>query len=219
MSNTAPNTGSRTWAIIGALGVGFIAVAVLVALYAIQIDRHDSKAEEAETHAQAVIYLQGAASEADAAGELVVAYVTEGDESLIPQIQEHSEAAIVGITNALSVSSSDEISAIARNGSSLADGAGQIIALMQTGNVEQAAATLEELRGSFAAFGTALEDATNSELDAAASLQTDADNADETASWLLIAALVFGVATGGGLLWGAARALRKHRIPETPTPA
>lgn len=219
MSNTTPNTGSRAWAVISALVLGCIAVTVLIALYAWQIDRRDAKLEEAEKHAESVITLEDAAADADIAGELIVAYVTQGDDSLIPQIQQHSEAALIGITSALAATSSDEVSTIAREGSALADGAGKIIALRQTGNAEAAGATLEELRGSFDAFGTALENATNAELEAAASLQTDADNADQTASWLLITAMAVGVATTGGLLYVVVSSLLKRRIQETATPA
>lgn len=219
MSDSTSNLGSRTWAMTGALVFGCVAVTVLLGLYAWQIDQHDSKAEEAEQHAQAAIYLQEAAADADVAGELIVAYVTEGDEALIPEIQHHSESAITGITNALSASSTDEVSAIAREGTSLAEGAGQIIALRQSGKVEQAASTLDEFRGSFDAFGTALNDTTNSELDAAASLLADSDTADQNASWLLITAAVVAAAICGGLLFIVTSALRKRGVSETPTPA
>jgi len=219
MSDSTSNLVSRTWAMTGALVFGCVAVTVLLGLYAWQIDQHDSKAEEAEQHAQAAVYLQEAAAGADVAGELIVAYVTEGDEALVPEIQHHSESAIAGITNALSASSSDEVSAIAREGTSLAEGAGQIIALRQSGKAEQAAATLEEFRGSFDAFGTALNDATNSEFDAAASLLADSDTADQKASWLLITAAVVAAAICGGLLLIVTSALRRRGVSETPTPA
>ena len=219
MTDQTPNTGSRPWAVIGALVLGCVAVTVLVALYVWQIDTRDAKVAEAEQHAQAVLHLQDAAADGDIAGELIVAYVSQGDDALIPQIQEYSGKAIISITSALSLTSSESVSAIALEGSSLADGAGQIIALRQTGNVEAAAATLEELRASFNAFGAALENATNSELDAAASLQTDADNADQTASWLLITAMAVGVSTGLGLLYVVLSSLLRRRVTETATPA
>lgn len=219
MTNTTPNTGSRTWAVIGALVLGCVAVTVLIALYAWQIDRRDAKVQESEAHAQAVIDLEDASADIDIAGELMVAYVTQGDDSLIPQIQQHSEAALIGITGALSASSSDVVSAIAREGSALSDGAGKIIALRQTGNAEAAGAALQELRSSFDAFGASLAEATNEELETAASLQTDADNADQTASWLLITAMAMGVATAGGLLYVVVNSLLKRRVQETATPA
>lgn len=219
MSNTNPGSGPRSRAAIGALVFGCLVVTVLVALYAWQVDRRDSKIDEAEQHAEAVLSLQDASSNADISGELILAYVSQGDDDLIPQIQEHSDTAIVSITKALSLSSSDEIAAIAQQGTSLADGAGQVIALRQTGNVEAAAETLNELRESFDSFGIVLDNATNAELDTAASLQTDADNADQTASWLLITAMAVGVSTAAGLVYVVASALLKRRVPETPTPA
>lgn len=219
MSNTTSNPGSRTWAIIGALVLGCVAVTVLVALYAWQADRRDAKLQEADKHAQAVIDLEDAAADIDITGELIVAYVAQGDDSLIPQIQQHSEAALIGITSALSTSSSDVVSAIARDGSALSDGAGKIIALRKIGDAEAAGATLEELRSSFDSFGAALDAATNEELETAASLQTDADNADQTASWLLITAMAVGVATGGGLLYVVVSSLFRRGVPESATPA
>lgn len=219
MSNTNSGPGSRSWAVIGALVLGCLAVTVLIALYAWQVDRRDAKLDAAEAHAEAVLNLQDAASNADIAGELIVAYVSQGDNDLIPQIQEHSDTAIVSITKALSLSSSDDVAVIAQQGTSLADGAGQIIALRQTGNVAAASGTLNELRESFDSFGIVLDNATNAELDTAASLQTDADNADQTASWLLITAMAVGVSTGAGLVYVVASALLKRRVPETPTPA
>lgn len=219
MSNSTSDQRSRTWAVTCALVLGCVVLTVLLALYARQIDQRNGKADEAEQHAQAAIYLQEAAADADVAGELIVAYVTEGDEALVPEIQHHAESAITGITNALSASRTDEIATVAREGTSLADGAGQIIALRQSGNLESAAATLEDLRGSFDAFGAALNDTTDSELNTTASLQADADKADEVASLLLIIAAVVAAAICGGLFFVVTRALRKRGVSETPTPA
>jgi hypothetical protein len=219
MANSTSNERSYTRVVIGALALGCVAMTVTLALYARQIDQRNGKTDEAEQHAQAAIYLQEAAADADVAGELIVAYVTEGDEALVPEIQHHAESAITGMTNALSASSSDEIAAVSREGASLADGTGQIIALRQSGNVELAASTLEDLRGSFDAFGAELNDTTDSELNTAASLQADADDADRAASLLLIIAAVVAAAICGGLFFVVTRTLRKRGVSETPTPA
>jgi hypothetical protein len=219
MENKPTDTGPRPWLTIGALTFGCIAAVVMLALYAWQIDVRDSKVEEAEGHAAAVQHLQDAATNGDVAGELLAAYVAQGDEALIPQIQTHATDGVAGLTAALGASGSDSISELASGGAALQGGAGQVIALRQAGDVEGALATLEEMRPQFEAFGLALEETTNGELNQAAALQNDADNADTTASWLLITALAIGVATTGGLLFVLGRSLLRRRVPESPTPA
>lgn len=215
-SNGAP---SRLLLTGGALIFGCVATLILIALYAWQIDVRDDKVAEAEGHATAVLRLQDAATNGDIAGELLAAYVLQGDETLIPQINSHADQGVGALTTALSASGSDAISELASGGVELTNGAGKVIALRQSGNIESAAATLEELRPQFEDYGIALEATTNSELETAAALQTDADNADTTAAWFLITALAVGFATGTGLLYVIARSLLKRRAPEAPTPA
>lgn len=218
--NAEPNSGSsRTWLTAGAIALGFVAFLALLAIYAWQIDVRDSKVAEAERHATAVLNLQDAATNGDLAGELLAAFVIQGDETLIPQIQTHADDGVAALTSALSNSGSGALVELSTGGVALTDGAGQVIALRQSGNVEAAAATLEELRPQFDEFGIALEAATNAELDEAAALQTDADNADNTAAWFLITSLAVGTATGIAVLYTIARSLMKRRIRETPTPA
>lgn len=215
-----PNTrGTHPWLAIGALAFGCAAFLVLLVLYIWQIDVRDSKVSGAEEHATAVLHLQDAAASGDIAGELLAAYVLQGDDTLIPQINSHAEDGVAALTSALAASRSDSISRLATGGIALTDGAGKVIALRQNGNVESAAATLEDLRPQFDQFALALEATTNAELEQAASLQTDADNADTTAAYFLITSLAVGIATVAGLLYVIGVSLLRRRIPETPTPA
>lgn len=217
--NAQESTQVPRWLSAAAIAFGCVVTAVLVALYAWQIDVRDSRLQEADRHATAVILLQDAAADSDIAAELLAAYAAQGNENLVPQIQARSVSATEAITNAVSASGSAFVSAIAVEGAALADGAGRVIALRQNGNVETALATIEQMRPAFDSFGIALEEGIGAEIDAAAGLQTDADNAGTTSAWLLVTALATGVATGGGALVLAVRSLLRRRAPETTAAA
>ena len=79
-------------------------------------------------------------------------------------------------------------------GASLAQGAGQVIALRQAGDAEGSAAAIEKLVPVFYEFRLQLEDATALEIQEVSSLRTKADAAGELALWLLIISGAAGAA-------------------------
>jgi hypothetical protein len=219
MSNETQSTNSRRWATPVALILGVIIFAVSIAGYAWQTSESNSQLDEAATHTTAAVHLEDAGVEGAIAGEFLANYVAEGDETLIPRIQEHAAAGVAGLTQAISSSGSDDLRQLALSGAGLAEGAGSIIAFRQAGDVPRAAAALQELGPAFDDFGASLQTSIDNELAEAASLANSSDSAESTATWLLITALAAGFATGVGLLWLLARSLRKRRAPESPSPA
>ena len=87
------------------------------------------------------------------------------------------------------------------------------------GDAEGAAVALEEIAPTFEELTGALGAAIAVELQEVSSLQSSADSADDIASWLRVAAIAIGVATG---LVGTAfilRAVTKRRVSEPASPA
>lgn len=218
MSNETPSTHSRRWATPVALILGAVIFTVFIAGYAWQAGERDSQLDEGAAHASAAGYLQDAAAEGTIAGEFLATYVAEGDETLIPRVQEHATSAVAGLTQAIASSGTDELRQLAVAGGGLAEGTGGVIALRQTGDIAGAAAALGELGATFEDFGLAIQNAIDSELAEAASLANSSDDADRAAAWLLITALASGFATVVGVLWIVARSLWKRRSPESPSP-
>lgn len=219
MSNETPSTQPRRWATPVALVLGVVIFTVFIAGYAWQAGERDSKLDEGTAHANAAGYLQDAAAEGTIAADFLAAYVAEGDETLIPRIQEHAAFGVAGLTQAIASSDADGLRQLAVGGAGLAEGAGSVIALRQAGDVAAAANALQELGPAFDEFGAALQSSVDNELREAASLANSADDADRTAAWLLITALASGFATVSGLLWVVARSLWRRRAPESPSPA
>ncbi len=209
----------RRWPIIAGFAFAGALVAILVGASAWQSGIHKSDQDKAETHASTAALLQDAGGEAQAAAELLRQYVAEGDATLIPQIQSHSTTAVETLTQAVSQGGSAEMDQIAVAGAGLAKDAGGVVALRLSGDAAGAAAALDQMAPVFDESTTALEDAIALELGEAASLQDSAKTADDFATWLLIAAIAVGAATG---LAGAVvfvTAVAKRRVPDTPSPA
>jgi len=103
------------------------------------------------------------------------------------------------------------------HGGRLADGLGQVIALRQAGDVQGAAAALEQLSPAFDKVAAQLEQAATLELQEVSKLQSSADKADDAASWLLIASIVWGAALGIGVTALVARSMFGKRVSKTPS--
>src|SRR3972149_8738424 len=87
------------WLTIAGLTIGGIVLAVLVAAPVWQGNVHESDSSAAESHSTTAAFLQEAGTEAGIAAPLVRQYVETGDAKLVPQIQEHSTAAVKGLTS------------------------------------------------------------------------------------------------------------------------
>ena len=206
------------WLTIAGLTFGGIVLAVLVAATVWQgnVDKSDTSA--AESHSTTAAFLQGAGTEAGIAAPLVRQYVETGDAKLVPQIQEHVTAAVKSMTGAISEGGVADLTAIRTDGGQLADGLGQVIALRQAGDVQGAAAAVEQLSPAFEKVTTELEGAATLELQEASNLQSSADKADDAASWLLIASIVWGAALGIGATTLVARSMFGRKVSKTPSP-
>lgn len=205
------------WLTIAAFAFGGIVLAVLVAATVWQKNQHDSDISAMESHSTTAAFLQEAGTEAGITAPLVRQYVETGDERLIPQIQEHTTAAVKSMTGAISEGGVADLTKIAADGGRLADSLGQVIALRQAGNVQGAAAAVQQITPAFETATTQLEEAVTLELQEVSKLQSSADKADDAASWLLIASIVWGAALGVALTAVVARSLFGRRVSKTPS--
>jgi len=203
--------------IIAGLTIGGIVLAVLVAATVWQGNVHESDTSAAESHSITAAFLQGAGTEAGITAPLVRQYVETGDAKLVPQIQEHVTAAVKSMTGAISEGGVADLTAISTDGGGLADGLGQAIALRQAGDVQGAAAAVERLSPAFDKVTAQLEQATTLELQEVSKLQSSADKADDAASWLLIASIVWGAALGVGVTALIARSMFGKRVSKRPS--
>lgn len=219
MTDHLSKIGTRLWAVPAGLLFGAVLAAILVAGYAWQSSESDSKLADAVVHAETAVYLQEASAEGNLAADLLGAYVLEGDESLIPRIQNHFTTAQARLTGAVSGSGSDAVRQIVILDTVIAEGAGSVIALRQAGDAEAAGEALTEVGAEFETLGIAIQSAIDAELESAVSLTNSSQNADDTASWLLITGIAVAIATGAALLFIVGRSLLKRSAPESPSPA
>ena len=194
-----------------------IVLAVLVAATVWQGKVHKSDTSAMESHSTTAAFLQEAGTEAGIAAPLVRQYVETGDAKLVPEIQEHVTAAVKSMTGAISEGGVADLTAISADGGRLADGLGQVIALRQAGDVQGAAAAVAQLSPAFDKVTADLEQATTLELQEVSKLQSSADKADDAASWLLIASIVWGAALGVGVTALIARSMFGKRVSKTPS--
>jgi len=206
----------RWLTIAGFLSAGIV-LAVLVAATVWQGNVHKSDTSAMESHSTTAAFLQGAGTEAGIAAPLLLQYVETGDAKLIPEIQDHATLAVKSLTNAINQGGVADLNPIAVEGGRVAEGLAQIIALRQAGDVQGAAAALGQLSPAFAKVTAELEQAVTLELQEVSSLQSSADKADDAASWLLIASIVWGAALGAGVAVLVARSMFGRRVSKTPS--
>jgi len=202
---------------IAGLTIGGIVLAVLVAATVWQGNVHESDTSAAESHSTTAAFLQGAGTEAGVAAPLVRQYVETGDAKLVPQIQEHATAAVKSLTGAINEGGVSDLTPIAAEGGRVAEALGQVIALRQSGDVPGAAAALQQLSPAFEKVTAQLEQAATLEVQEASNLQSSADKADDAASWLLIASIVWGAALAVGVTALIARSMFGKRVSKTPS--
>lgn len=192
MNKTVRTNGqSRRWLVICLFSFGAIAVAVLAALAAWQADVHGSKAAEMESRAVSVSQLQDAAAEGTATAQLLRQYVETGDETLLPQLQSHSTAALKSLVGA-AAGGADGAAEISAAGSKLAQSSGRVIALRRVGDVQGAVAALQEIAPASKQLSAQLDDAIGAEKGKVSSLEDGADRADALSSGFLLATLIVG---------------------------
>jgi CHASE3 domain sensor protein len=218
MSNFGQTSKSRgRWLTIAGFTFGGIVLAALVAATAWQGSVHNSDTSAAESHSTTAAFLQESGTEAGIAAPLVRQFVETGDATLVPQFQEHVAAAVKSMTGAISEGGVSDLAAIRTDGAGLADGLGQVIALRQAGDVQGAAAAVEQLSPVFEKVTAQLEQAATLELQEVSKLQSSADKADDAASWLLVASIVWGAVLGVGVTALIARSMFGKRVSKTPS--
>jgi len=183
-SNGAGN--SNKFVAIAAV-IGVCVVAALFAASVWQENTKQSKIDEAESSLLTASLIVDAETEAATAALVLNEYVVSGDETLIPEIQTRTAAAVQALSAGIAEAGSDEGNFLAQ-GSSAVGALSGVIALRQVGDVQGAAAALEELTPAFNGLVLALDDFVVSERAAAAASMSSADSANATASWLAIGA-------------------------------
>jgi len=176
---------------------------------------HDSKADEAASHARVASLIQSAEAEGKAAGDVLKQYVESGDETLIPQMQAHSDNGVRQLTAAISTAGSDP-NGFLDEGAKLTVAVGQIVAMRQTGDVAGAAAALQKLSEEFSAFIASQDAFVSSEQEKAASASDSADGAETLARWLALSAGVTGLVLVLGTSVVVVRKLARRQVAATP---
>jgi len=210
MTNEPSNVGGRWWAVPAGLLSGAVLAAVLVAGYAWQSSRSDSRLTDAVSHAETAVYLQETVKEGAITTGLLEEYVITGDQALVPQIQNQSTTVSLLLSGAVSGDGSGHLRRIAVQGTRLAEGAGAIVALRQAGEIEAASTVLTDLRTQLEGFAVTIQTPIGDELSAAVSLTNSSDNADAVASWLLVTGIAVAIASGAGFLIFVGRSLLRR---------
>lgn len=193
--------------IIGGFGLLVIILIGVVAGSAWQEHTHRSDLAELESHSTIASLLQEAQADAGTAALLLQRFVISGEEYLPPEVQTHAAGAVESLNEAVAQGAPPGVDEIAVGGTALAEGADQVIALRQSGDIEGAAAAMEEIVPVFREFRYALEDFAEQELDQVSALRSSADRNGTIALWLLV------ISGGAGAIVGlAASTLIAHSI-------
>lgn len=185
MANRENGKSTKFVAIAAVIGVCVVAVLFAASLW--QGDTKQSKIDEAESSLLTASLIGDAQAEAATAAALLNEYVVSGDETLIPEIQSHTANGVQALSSAIGEAGGDENGFLGQ-GTSVVESLSQIIALRQTGDVQAAAAALEQLSPGFEALSADLDAFVASERADAAAATSSADDANTTASWLAIGA-------------------------------
>ncbi len=202
--------------ILAGIGLMVVILAAVAAMSAWRVYEHRSTTATLQDHAEITYLLLDSRANAEAAATAVQRYVIVGDQVLIPGnddillplIDESINTAIddLGQAIALEMALGDEEDASVLTGilveaTALVQGAGELIALRQSGNVEEATAAFNELVPEFREFEATINDLADQERAQASMLRAEADQAGAVALWVLIISASLGAALG---LMGAA---------------
>ena len=184
--------------IVAGFGLLVIILAGVAAGSAWQQHAHQDDLAELESHSTIAFSLQEGEAQAAMAALLLQRYVIAGEDYLPAEIQTHSWAAVDSLNEAVAQGAPAGVDEIAVAGTALAENAGMVIALRQSGDIQGAAAAMEGIVPVFRGFRYALEDFAAQELDQVSSLRSSADRNGTIALWLLI------ISGGAGALVGLA---------------
>ena len=210
-----------TWGrrlIIGGFALLGVTVVAAVAVSAWQSSVNSSHTGEMESRTATVSQLQDVQEESGIAATLLQQYVAEGGDTLIPEIQSHSNAAMGTLTEAAAQSDTAGIGELAAEGAGLNEGAAQIIALRLGGDVQGAAAALEAASPAFEEFNLGFAVITEQELLEVDALQSRADKASDLSRWSLMVAVAAGATVGFATVVLIARSLISRRASRRAVP-
>ena len=206
------------WPIIGGFALLGVIVIAAAAVAAWQASVQQSNEDKVESHSTTVALLQNVGEEGGIAATLIQQYVANGDDTLIPEIQSHTAAATESLTGAAAQSDAAGMDEIVANAVGLVGGAGQIIALRQSGDVEGAATALVEVAPAFQELNLALAEVADQELQQAADLQDRADRASGLSQWSLIVSAAAGATLGLAFLALIGRSFISRRVSKPAVP-
>ncbi|MEE8384415.1 MAG: hypothetical protein V3S01_00670 [Dehalococcoidia bacterium] len=219
MRNVSRTGGQGRWLIIGGFTLLGVIAIVAAAVSVRQNSVHSSHTAEMESRTTTVSMLHNVEEESGIAATLLQQYVAEGDATLIPEIQSHSNTAIGTLTEAAAISDAAGIDEIAADGAALAEGAAQIIALRLSGDVQGAAAALGEVAPAFEELNLGFAAISEQELQEVDALQGRADRASDMARWSLIVAAAAIATIGLATLALIVRSISRRRVSRPAMPA
>lgn len=214
MANSDSGKSTKFVAIAAVIGV--CVVAVLFAASVWQENTKQSKIDEADSSLLTASLIGDAQAEAATAAALLNEYVVSGDETLIPEIQSHTANGVQALSSAIGEAGADENGFLGQ-GTSVVEALSQIIALRQAGDVQAAAAALEQLSPGFDALTADLDAFVASERADAAAATSSADDANTAASWLAIGAGSLAAVMALGAVVFVAGNLRRRGTAGAPS--
>jgi diguanylate cyclase (GGDEF)-like protein/putative nucleotidyltransferase with HDIG domain len=153
---------------------------------------HRSNLQELDRHSSTATLLQETEAQAGIAALLLQRYVVTGDPDYPAEIEQHADAAVESITEAVTYDPPG-VNEIAVSGIALADGATRVVTLRDAGDVEGASAAMETIVPMFRDYRLQLEAATASELELVAANRESADRAGDLAFLFLIGSGAIGI--------------------------
>lgn len=199
-----------TWLLVA----GCCLFVVLLVAFAWQSDVQSQKSDEANEHFAIAGLIESAQADGETSGELLQQYVATGDETILPEMQTATESGVTKLTNAISLAGEDPNGFVER-GSGFVQSAGEVIALRQSGETQAAVTALTELALSFDEFLAEQNEFVASQQSAGQSAQNSADNAETAAIWIMVSAIVVGIAVVGGAAFGIRRRIAENRAVGT----
>ena len=187
--------------ILSGIGVIVVILVAVAAGFAWQVSEHRSTTAALQDHAEITFLLLDARANAESAAASVQRYVIVGDEVIIPGnddtllsvIEETTTTALDDLVQAIALQKAqgDEeavavLTGILVEATALVQGAGQLIALRQTDNIEEAMVVYEAIVPEFREFESKINELADQERAQAVTLRAEADRAGALALWVLI---------------------------------
>lgn len=190
---------------------------VLLGLFAWQKAEQSSYESDAESHQKVATTLQTAVDEGTAAGDVLTNYVATGDESLLADLQEHSDKGVRELTAAVTEADGDPNNYV-QTGAEVIQRAGEVVARRQSGDIDSATTALLALSEDYTAFVQLQQETIQAEHAAAVDATDSANQAEDLARWFLAGAGGIGLAVVLGGIWVIARRIgQRGRAEVTPT--